>query len=166
MERLLKAIAIFSGEAVRDYAIRNRAAQTWDYERLILEAFPEVFELKCLPHIDENNTIAPGHIKLILVPDMRFRQGKDPLQPKNSLAFLRQVETFLQDGKLGGFVTPHAANPEYETLLIDCKIDFMPGFDPGFYSLQLQEDIRRFLSPWLMKKVETLFLAERFTNLK
>lgn len=127
---------------------RNRAAQTWDYERLILEAFPEVFELKCLPHIDENNTIAPGHIKLILVPDMRFRQGKDPLQPKNSLAFLRQVETFLQDGKLGGFVTPHAANPEYETLLIDCKIAFMPGFDPGFYSLQLQEDIRRFLSPW------------------
>jgi hypothetical protein len=55
---------------------RNRAAQTWDYERLILEAFPEVFELKCLPHIDENNSIAPGHIKLILVPDMRFRQGK------------------------------------------------------------------------------------------
>ena len=127
---------------------RNRAVQTWDYERLILEAFPEVFELKCLSHVDENNNIAPGHIKLILVPDMRVRQGKNPLQPKNSLAFLRQVETFLQDKKLSGFVTPHAANPEYETLLIDSKIAFLPGFDSGFYSVQLQEDIRRFLSPW------------------
>jgi hypothetical protein len=127
---------------------RNRAVQTWDYERLILEAFPEVFELKCLPHLDENNFIAPGHIKLILVPDMRFRKGKDPLQPKNSLAFLRQVETFLQDNKSSAFVIPHAANPEYETLLIDSKIAFLPGFDPGFYSMQLQEDVRRFLSPW------------------
>lgn len=127
---------------------RNRAVQTWDYERLILEAFPEVFEIKCLPHVDENNNIAPGHIKLVLVPDMRFRQGKDPLQPKNSLAFLRRVEAFLEENIISSFIIPHAANPEYETLLIDCKVAFLTGFDPGFYSVQLQEDIRRFLSPW------------------
>ena len=127
---------------------RNRAVQAWDYERLVMEAFPEVFKIKSLPHIDQDNNIAPGHIKLVIVPDMRLRPGSSPLQPRNNLAFLRGIETLLKDKYLDGFVVPHAANPEYETLLVDCKVAFLPNFDPGYYSVQLQEDIRRFLSPW------------------
>ncbi len=127
---------------------RNRGVVTWDYERLVMEAFPEVFKIKCLPHTDQDNTITPGHIKLVIVPDLRFRQGSDPLQPRSSLAFLRTIETFLTEKYLSSSVVPHAANPEYETLLVDCKVAFHAGFDPGFYAAQLQEDIRRFLSPW------------------
>ncbi|HEY5746264.1 MAG TPA: hypothetical protein VIU12_09330, partial [Chryseolinea sp.] len=127
---------------------RNRGVVTWDYERLVMEAFPEVFKIKCLPHTALDNTITPGHIKLVIVPDLRFRQGSDPLQPRSSLAFLRRIETFLTEKYLSSFVVPHAANPEYETLLVDCKVAFHAGFDPGFYAAQLQEDIRRFLSPW------------------
>ena len=127
---------------------RNRAIAGPDYERLTLEAFPDVFKVKCLPHTDADNNILPGHIKLIIVPDMRIRKGGNILQPKSNLAYLREIETFLQKKFLGGFVTPHAANPEYETLLVDCKVTFYAGFDPGFYGIQLQEDLRRFLSPW------------------
>jgi hypothetical protein len=31
---------------------------------------------------------------------------------------------------------------------VDCKVSFHSDFDPGFYSVILEEDIKRFLSPW------------------
>jgi len=127
---------------------RNRAVAGADYERLILEAFPDVYKVKCLPHTASDNTILPGHVRLVVVPDMRISKGGNALQPKSNLASLREIETFLATKYMGGFVTPHAANPAYETLIVDCKVTFLPGFDPGYYGLQLQEDIRRFLSPW------------------
>ena len=131
---------------------RNRASAGWDYERIVLEAFPGVFKVKCLPHTDINNIINPGNVKLVVVPDMRVNRGGDLLQPKDNLASLRQIETYLIDNYLGAFVKLEVVNPEYETLLVDCKVTFLPGFDPGFYTNQLQEDIRRFLSPWAFEE--------------
>ena len=31
---------------------KQRAASPWDYERLVLEAFPHVFKVKCFPNMD------------------------------------------------------------------------------------------------------------------
>lgn len=127
---------------------RNRAVTSWDYERLILERFPDVFKVKCLPYTSQDNKILPGHIKLVAVPDMRVNRSGKLLQPRSNIASLREIETFLKEKYLSGFVIPHADNPDYETLLVDCSVSFHHGFDPGFYTAQLQEDIRRFLSPW------------------
>jgi hypothetical protein len=40
------------------------------------------------------------------------------------------------------------SNPSYETLLVDCKVSFHPAFDPGYYTTVLNEEIKKFLSPW------------------
>ena len=138
---------------------RKRGVAGWDYERIVLEAFPGVFKVKCLPHTDVDNAIAPGKVKVVVVPDMRIRRGGDLLQPKDNLASLRQIETHLKDKYLDDFVTLRVVNPSYETLLVDCKVTFLPGFDPGFYTNQLQEDIRRFLSPWAYEEGQDIIFG-------
>lgn len=138
---------------------RNRAVAGWDYERIVLEEFPDVFKVKCLPHTDLNNKIVQGNVKLVIVPDMRLRSGGDPLQPKDNPASLRKIETHVKEKYLGGFVIPHVVNPEYETLLVDCKVAFLAGFDPGFYANQLQDDIRRFLSPWAYEEGQDIIFG-------
>ena len=127
---------------------RNRAVTRWDYERLVLESFPQVFKVKCLPHTDSDNELAPGHVKLVAVPDWRKRPTGNPLQPKATKYFLRQMEAHLLAKHTSAFSVVHVVNPTYETLLVDSKVQFNEGFDPGFFSLQLKEELRRFLSPW------------------
>lgn len=127
---------------------RNRAVSAWDYERLLLEAFPVIFKVKCLPHTDEDNNLVPGDVKLVVVPDWRKRSTGNPLQPKANGAFLRTIKEFIETNYTSEFTTLHVTNPVYETLLVDCKIAFNQGFDPGYYAGILEEEIKRFLSPW------------------
>lgn len=127
---------------------KNRAVVTWDYERLLLQLYPEIYKLKCLPHMDEDNTVKPGNVWIVVVPDWRKRPSGDPLQPKANRSLLRDIKDFISDRYTSPFAAIHVTNPTYETLLVDCKVSFNPGFDPGYYSAVLEEDVKRFLSPW------------------
>lgn len=135
---------------------RNRAVSQWDHERIVLENFPEIFKVKSLPHLDVENNLAPGHVKLVLVPDWRKRPSGNPLQPKANGALLRIIEEFIAQNHCSAFTNVHVTNPTYETMLVDCKVAFVEGFDPGFYALQLEEEIKRFLSPWAYEEGEDI----------
>src|SRR5207244_8202393 len=50
---------------------RNRAVTPWDLERLVLEAFPDVFKVKCLPHTNANGSFKAGEAALVIVPNVR-----------------------------------------------------------------------------------------------
>lgn len=131
---------------------RNRAVNLWDYERILLETYPEIYKVKCLPHVNEAGEIAPGQTRIIVVPDWRQRPTGNPLQPGVNAPFLRNVGAFLEAQHANAFTEIHVTNPDYETLLVDCKVSFNEGFDPGFYAVQLEEDIKRFLSPWAFEE--------------
>ena len=133
------------GERLRH---KNRAASAWDYERLLLEAFPDIYKVKCLPHTDTADTLKPGSVRLAVVPDWRKRPTGNPLQPKANRIFLREMTDFMASKFLSPFTQFYVTNPVYEALLVDCKISFQPGFDPGYYTSQLEEEIKKFLSPW------------------
>ncbi|WP_158860108.1 baseplate J/gp47 family protein [Lunatibacter salilacus] len=127
---------------------RNRAVTGWDFERLVLETFPEIFKVKALPHTDINNQMVPGSVKLVVVPDWRKKPTGNPLQPKANSAFLRTIKDFIDSYSVSPFTQTEVSNPVYETILVDCKISFLTGYDPGFYTYQLNEDLKKFLSPW------------------
>ena len=127
---------------------KNRSVSSWDYERLVLGNFPQVFKIKCLPHTDAANQIAPGNVRLIAVPDFRKLPAGDPLQPRCNAALLRDIEDFIARHFNSPFAAVRITNPAYETLLIDCKVAFRSGFDPGYYSAVLNDELKRFLSPW------------------
>jgi hypothetical protein len=135
---------------------KDRAIALWDYERLILEAFPQIYKVKCLNHThyetdDQDITtykeLAAGHVTIVTIPKQSFHKLRDPLKPYTSLGLLTEIETFLKK-RMSCFVTPHVKNPQFEEVFVDCKVCFREGADQTYFTNKLQEAISRFLSPW------------------
>ncbi|HMG16589.1 MAG TPA: hypothetical protein VK590_14125 [Saprospiraceae bacterium] len=135
---------------------KNKAVTIWDYERMILEEFPTIFKAKCLNHTrfeptedstGNYNEMAPGHVTVITIPNLRNQNAIDPLHPNTSLSDLSAIGTFLRK-HVSCFVTLHLHNPVYEQIRIACCVKFNKGTDEGFYLKFLKQEIQRFLSPW------------------
>ncbi len=135
---------------------KDRAITLWDYERLVLEAFPEIYRVKCLNHTQYEPTadsegiyreLAPGHVTLITVPDKQFHNERDPLKPFTSLGTLEEIYTFVK-ARTSCFVKLHVRNPQFEEVRVNFKLRLFDGFDETFYTNLLRESITRFLSPW------------------
>ncbi|MEB2309370.1 MAG: baseplate J/gp47 family protein [Candidatus Brocadiaceae bacterium] len=135
---------------------KDRGITLWDYERLILDAFPQIYKAKCLNHLqyepDESGKgvyreLAPGHVTVITIPDQQVRNLRDPFRPYTSLGLLEEIGAFLGK-RLSCFVTLHVRNPEFEEVRVECKVRLKDGLDETFYLSKLQESITRFLSPW------------------
>ena len=126
---------------------KRRAATIWDYERLVLEEFPEIYKVRCLNHTNAISEVAPGHVRILVIPNLQNVRAVDPLEPRASVATLQKIKAFL--GKMvSPFVKLEVANPRYEQVKLDFKVEFKPGFDPNFYKTLLEQDIIRYLSPW------------------
>jgi hypothetical protein len=135
---------------------KDRAIALWDYERLILEAFPRIYKVKCLNHtryeINDQGLLiykelAPGHVTIVTIPNQQFHKQRDPLKPYTSLGLLTEIEAFLRK-RLSCFVKPHVINPQFEEVSVDCKVCLRDGRDQTFYENELKKAITRFLSPW------------------
>lgn len=134
---------------------KDRAICLWDYERLLLEAFPQIYQAKCLNHTfyDNENGIniyrelAPGHVTIVTIPNQQFHNLRDLLRPYTSLGLLEDIKAYLQK-RLSCFVKLHIKNPLFEEVGVDFKVRFHDGFDESFYSQKLDDAITRFLSPW------------------
>jgi hypothetical protein len=144
---------------------KSRALTTWDYERLVLEEFPSIFKVKCLNHTKKGSITAPGHLSLIIISNIRNQNVSNPLEPKTSLVTLRKIKEFLLP-----FTSPHiqnnpvrlsVENPSFERLFLDFKVAFHRGLDVGFYIKQLNEDIKKFLSPWAFEEGKDIVLGGR-----
>ncbi|NSL86357.1 hypothetical protein ECE50_005930 [Chitinophaga sp. Mgbs1] len=124
---------------------RNRGINSWDLERLALEAFPGIVKVKCL----NGSAIAtPGVTRAVVIPRIAVAAPlAKRLQPKASSFLLDQVAAALK-ARTTAFTTVQVSNPDYEELLADFKVKFNAGFDPAYYQEQLNQDLVRFLSPW------------------
>jgi hypothetical protein len=150
---------------------KDRAIALWDYEHLILQAFPQIYKVRCLNHTRYEpadsaggsdmcdggiyRELAPGHVTIITLPNLRFQQQIDPLKPYTSLGLLEEVQTFLRqrataflDQRATGFARLHVRNPQFEEVRAAFKVQFKAGVDESYYKTQLQQSITRFLSPW------------------
>ncbi|QXE88233.1 baseplate J/gp47 family protein [Geomonas nitrogeniifigens] len=135
---------------------KDRAIALWDYERLVLEAFPQVYRVKCLNHTqyepDQSGTgiyreLAPGHVTVVTIPNQRFLNLRDPLRPYTSLGLLEQIAQFLKR-RTSCFVKLHVKNPQFEEVRVACKVRLLPGLDQSFFERQISDALVRFLSPW------------------
>lgn len=135
---------------------KDRAIALWDYEHLVLEAFPQIYKVKCLNHTryDPNNTgsgiyreLAPGHVTIVTIPNVHFPSLRDPLKPYTSQGLLDEIRDYLSR-RLPCFAVLHVRNPQFEEVRVSCAVRFYPGFDEGLFTRKLKESITRFLSPW------------------
>lgn len=96
---------------------RDRAITLWDYERLLLEQFPKVHRVKCLPHTrmiastdncstptEQNiadmppglSVMAPGYVLLAVIPDLARRTATRQAEPRFSFGDLMEMEDYLR----------------------------------------------------------------------
>ena len=126
---------------------KQRALTVWDYERLVLEKFPQLYKVKCLRADPTAHPHDPGKIELIVIPDIRNRLPFNPFEPKAPVDLLRDIEAFLAD-KTSPVASVQARNAHYVPVRVRCGVRFLPGTDEGYCRKRLNEELNRFLSPW------------------
>ena len=55
----------------------------------------------------------------------------------------------------------HVIHPVFERIRVEAKVVFTPGRDPGYYAGVLNDDLRRFLSPWAYQEGEDILFGAR-----
>lgn len=123
---------------------KQRALSPWDFERLVLEAFPQIYKAKCIPA-----TLGPrpGSVTVIVIPDIREARPSDELAPRVSAATLRRIAEYLRSRAPTG-ASIEVRNPDYVPVRIRLGARFRDSVDVGFALRQLNRDLVRFLSPW------------------
>ena len=137
---------------------KDRALTMWDYEALVLEAFPTLYRVKCLSTTElkrnaENvivadNELMPGAVTVVTVPWTRGQKARDPLRPYADGATMTAVEAFLRK-RVSPFVRLEVQNPKFEEVHLDFKVRFGPEIgDIAFYMDELNQALVGFLTPW------------------
>ena len=121
---------------------KNRALTMWDYEHMVLNKFPQVYKVKCLPSPDRL-----GGVDVIVVPDIKGRLPFNPFAPKVAADTLFQIQQYL-DNYSPAHAEVTVLNPFYLQVSTECVVKFHVGFEPHFYKEKLIEEIKRFMSPW------------------
>jgi hypothetical protein len=136
---------------------KHRAITTWDYERLTLQYYPQIFKVKCINHtgfiLDENTneqkyaeTLA-GQVMVITIPDLTHLNTANILRPYTSIGLLTEIQKYLAT-LTSPFVKLWVVNPQFEEVQFDFEVTFRENFDPIFFTGQLNDEIEKFLTPW------------------
>ncbi|NJM14821.1 MAG: hypothetical protein HC896_05080 [Bacteroidales bacterium] len=138
---------------------KGRAVTLYDYERLVLEQFNDIYKVKCINHTNKENMLAPGHVQVAVIPDFTKLKAVDRRQPKVTLAKLEDIRKYLEARSttfVGTFKTTngeqkylHVLNPAYKKIRVSFAVKFNEDITAiEFYKRELRQAIIRFLSPW------------------
>ncbi len=130
---------------------KNRAVVPWDYERLILDRFPEIFMVKCFANMvakpEPKNRLRPGHILIVVMPCLKEQQSINQKPMVNSF-LLSKIKEFVK-GLASPFAEIEVRNPTYELIQVRCTVKFSKEAEgTGYYINKLNQDISDYLSPW------------------
>ena len=126
---------------------KSRALTAWDYEHLVLEHFPNIYKVKCLYNQTTKASDRAASVELVVVPDIRGRVPFDPFQPKLPASDLLAIEDYLRT-HTSPWVQVKVKSPFYVSVKVRTALRFNEGYDSAYYHNQLQEDLKRYLSPW------------------
>ena len=126
---------------------KDRALTIWDYEHMVLEAFPTIYKVKCLPAGTSQDPGMVDIVQVIVIPDIRGKLPFDPFEPKAPANVLRQIEEYLIEHS-PPFSRLQVKNPAYMRLKVRLSVRFREGSDPGYYKSILNRELQRYLAPW------------------
>ncbi|MCB9233126.1 MAG: baseplate J/gp47 family protein [Bacteroidia bacterium] len=126
---------------------KQRAITPWDIERMVLQKFPEIGRANCFRTSDNGGLMKPGKVIVSVFPARLATEGPNKYTPKISRNQLLDVYEFLKAH------APHSMeievrNPDYEYLQLLADIEFLPGYDAGFYLKQLEKEVADCFAPW------------------
>ena len=143
-----------AGERLRH---KHRALTVWDYERLVLERFPDVHTVKCLPARFADGL---GHVRLVIIPDIRGQQRADPFAPRAPARLLDAIADYLAP------LAPPAAritagHARFVAVRVRVGVRFRPGGDEAFDTQRLSRQIDRYLAPWAFDDGADIAIGQR-----
>ena len=142
---------------------KNRAITIWDFERLILQEFPEVYSVKCLNHYRYDSTISnvsAGYVTLI--PIAKSTVVKNIYwKPLLSLLTMINIKDYVSK-----IASPHSRicvkTPVLEKIELNFKVKFhkSEGMDSSLYIKELKDTINAYLSPWSVENIDLQFVHD------
>lgn len=141
---------------------KGRAWTHWDYERIVLQKFPQISQVMCYPNYDGNKKNIPGHVLLVVIPQKLSNKQIENTEPKVEASLLMAIEQFVQR-HTSAMVKVHAQNPKYEPITVICKATLKNGYnDTDQYGSILTRDLTIFLAPWINE--DTKLTIQRTLN--
>jgi len=133
---------------------KHRAVTAWDYERLVLQQFPQIHKVKCLNHTriveatQDYSEVKPGHVMIITIPDLSLVTGANPLLPFTSVGLLTDIQDWLRP-LMSPLVCLQVKNPQFESVRCSFKVDFInDNANSAYYRQLLDQEMQQFLMPW------------------
>ncbi len=132
---------------------KGRMVTNRDIEEAILEEFPQLLMAKSISpesSLDNFQSLGNKKIRIIIVPKEAEEVFFTNNQPRVNLADLYKIKNFIKAG-ISPFVDIEVDNPVYEKIKLVGKVKFAGknSDDLGYYMQKLNEDIKRYLCPWL-----------------
>lgn len=127
---------------------KQRACTPYDYERLVLQAFPQLAKVKCFANASLQQTqLSPGRLLLVVlakVPQCRHQRCSQALV---SGELLRQIKHYVSQ-LASPFATIEVANPGFEQLQVRCAVKLNSLRQSGDGLQLLQQELADYLCPW------------------
>lgn len=129
---------------------KGRAVTPEDYERLVLERFPQIDRVKCFPNLSlarwPDSGASAGHVLIVALPPYES-QGHMSVLPRLNGDLIARVQAYLAE-RVGAGVVVEVANPFYQRIQVRCKVRLADGVDLGGYVNRLDTLVSDFISPW------------------
>lgn len=127
---------------------KNRACVPWDYERLILEHFPEIFKVKCFSNtVTTKGKVQPGHVLIVVVPHLKESEQDKIIKPMVNAIELTRIRDFVKK-LVSPFAQIEVCNPVYESIQVRCTVKWVRDARDGYCLIKLNKSIVDFVSPW------------------
>src|SRR5690606_36703065 len=102
----------------------------------VLEKFSYLYKAKWLNHTNETTETAPGHVRVIVIPDMSSKSTGNLYEPRISNNKRKTIKDWLA-ARNCPFADLQVQNPQYEAIQVQCEVKFDEGLDVTAYIGQL-----------------------------
>ena len=121
---------------------KGRALASWDYERLLWEAFAsQLHTVVCLPARDDRG------VEVLVIPNLREQVPRNLFAPGVSIDQLAAMERHLRQ-RCPAELAPVVRNAVYLPVTVRLWVCLRQGVDPAYAERQLRQELIRALSPW------------------
>lgn len=126
---------------------KNRAVTMWDYERLVLDRFPEIHKVKCVPGEFLIGSESYGNVDLVVIPDIMGKLPFNPFQPKVPADSIWHIQRYI-DARKPAYANVKVKNASFLQVKARFAVKFKDTSNMGYFTQELNESLKRYLSPW------------------
>ncbi|MEM7367447.1 MAG: hypothetical protein AAF587_02530 [Bacteroidota bacterium] len=139
---------------------KQRGIMGWDFERLVLEQFPDIFNVACLSHTTSLSADqqAPGNILLIVLPSIEHSVDFSSLPLKVDRAKLEEIKQFVEQ-YTSPFVKVEVSNPAFFRLKIKASLSLHSQAGNAYYLQLLTEALQQYFSPYVYQQQSLISLV-------